>query len=408
MLVITFVAHLLAALVGIGSVCFYGSAFFYPEVNRPRDYVWSGLGLVYAALLWIGAAQMTAAILLGQAVAAVLLFVLGWQTLSIRRAKTPVYQQTPVVITPEVAGNWAKNKINDLRIAPAEPVPLKLEKRSFDEFSKGTLGDRSDPRRRPRYEYEFVDDGVWDEVSETVDEQHEEMLPIEEVPSAIANVISVEVPAPVKGEETADDEFVEDESVEDESLETAQARESIVSSEVTEEVDSFGEPENVGLDEVEEVGSFEELEEVALEPSLETLGEDSRIAEEEGVERIENTLTREDALAWDDDSWMDEPLMEGPQSSDARAERPKVGEVEVKNVGAIAKEKPSLIAVPIILIGWVKDVFTSLAKPKPSKPVIEIPRREPSPSQPQKVSVEDAISTEFGGNDEIEESNWDD
>ena len=104
------------------------AAFFYPEVHRRSDIVWSGLGLLYAATLWFGSGQMTGIVLLGQMIAIALVLALGWQTLSIRREKTPVYQQTPVVITPEVVGNWAKNQINQLRIAPPDPVPVKLEK----------------------------------------------------------------------------------------------------------------------------------------------------------------------------------------------------------------------------------------------------------------------------------------
>ena len=40
------------------------------------------------------------------------------------------------------------------------------------------------------------------------------------------------------------------------------------------------------------------------------------------------------------------------------------------------KEKPNLLAMPLILVGWAKDVVVSMTKPKPSKPMIEIPRRE--------------------------------
>ncbi|PZO55723.1 MAG: hypothetical protein DCF15_09985, partial [Phormidesmis priestleyi] len=152
-------ANVLSILLGLGSVTFYLAGFFYPESHRRSDVVWSGLGTLYALVLWFWAEQITGIVLLAQVAVLALLLGLGWQLLTVRREKTPVYQQTPVVITPEIVADWTKNQLNQLRIAPAEPIPLRLEKRNLSD-SLGRLRHRPDPRRRPVYDYEFVEDGI--------------------------------------------------------------------------------------------------------------------------------------------------------------------------------------------------------------------------------------------------------
>ena len=153
-------AHVLAVLLGFSSFIFYIAAFFYPEVHRRSDIIWSGLGLFYAVVLWFCAGQMTATVMLSQVMAVVLLLGLGWQTRSVRREKTPVYQQTPIVLTPEVVGSWAKNQLNQLRIAPDDTVrPLPPQNRSLSATAADRFRQNLDPRRRPVYDYEFVEDG---------------------------------------------------------------------------------------------------------------------------------------------------------------------------------------------------------------------------------------------------------
>ncbi|MEM9908128.1 MAG: Ycf66 family protein, partial [Cyanobacteria bacterium P01_D01_bin.44] len=118
-------ANLLAIVVGLGSFTFYMAAFFLPEVHRKSDFLWSGIGLFYALVLWFCAGQMTGAVLLGQSAAVSLVLWLGWQTLLLRRATTPSAQQTPV------------------RIARGGGGRPRLE---------------SSPRGRIDLEYEFVED----------------------------------------------------------------------------------------------------------------------------------------------------------------------------------------------------------------------------------------------------------
>jgi Ycf66 protein N-terminus len=92
-------AYILAVLVGTGSVGLYISAFFFPEIHRKQDFIWSGVGFFYALVLWIYARQETGGILLGQSTSVALLGWLAWQNLKLRRQLVPVSQQTPMPST---------------------------------------------------------------------------------------------------------------------------------------------------------------------------------------------------------------------------------------------------------------------------------------------------------------------
>lgn len=87
--------HSLAVGVGLGSLTLYLAAFFFPEVHRRHDFFWSGVGLFYALVLWFMAGSMEATELLGHGAGVSLLGWLGWQTLILRRKRTPLALQTP-------------------------------------------------------------------------------------------------------------------------------------------------------------------------------------------------------------------------------------------------------------------------------------------------------------------------
>jgi hypothetical protein len=89
-------AYLLALVVGFGSLAIYLAAFFFPEIHRKNDFIWSGVGLFYALVLWIFAPRITGGLLLGHVASVALLVWFGWQTLSLRRQLTPEVQQTPI------------------------------------------------------------------------------------------------------------------------------------------------------------------------------------------------------------------------------------------------------------------------------------------------------------------------
>ncbi|MDF5732007.1 MAG: Ycf66 family protein [Rhizonema sp. PD38] len=89
-------AYFLALAVGLGSIAVYLAAFFFPEIHRKNDFIWSGVGLFYALVLWVFARRISGGLLLGHVASVSLLGWLGWQTLSLRRQLTPQKQQTQV------------------------------------------------------------------------------------------------------------------------------------------------------------------------------------------------------------------------------------------------------------------------------------------------------------------------
>jgi hypothetical protein len=88
--------YALAIAVALGSFSFYMAAFFFPEVHRRNDFIWSGVGLFYALVLWLCADRITGGVLLGQSASIALLGWLGWQTLTLRRTKAPTEAKTEV------------------------------------------------------------------------------------------------------------------------------------------------------------------------------------------------------------------------------------------------------------------------------------------------------------------------
>ncbi|MEO1432321.1 MAG: Ycf66 family protein [Cyanobacteria bacterium J06632_19] len=103
--------HLLALIVGFGSLAIYLAAFFFPEVHRKNDFYLSGLGLFYALVLWVFSPRIGGWFFLGQLAAVALLFWFGLQTFSLRRQVTPPMQQTPVP-SAEAVTSSVKNNIS--------------------------------------------------------------------------------------------------------------------------------------------------------------------------------------------------------------------------------------------------------------------------------------------------------
>ncbi|MEO1402044.1 MAG: Ycf66 family protein [Cyanobacteria bacterium J06635_1] len=161
-------ANLLAIVVGLGSFTFYMAAFFVPEVHRKSDFLWSGIGLFYALVLWFCAGQMTGAVLLGQTAAVSLVLWLGWQTLLMRRTTTPSAQQTPVRIS---RGGGGRPRLE------------------------------SSPRGRIDLEYEFVEDASGRRIAQLEDTLPEppevlpEIPPVEIVPAAVPEIEATSIEA---------------------------------------------------------------------------------------------------------------------------------------------------------------------------------------------------------------------
>lgn len=79
-------SYALAIAVAISSLVLFLTAFVMSDVHRRDDFLWSGVGLLYALVLWFCARNITGAVLLGQAAATALLVSYSWQTLKLRKA----------------------------------------------------------------------------------------------------------------------------------------------------------------------------------------------------------------------------------------------------------------------------------------------------------------------------------
>lgn len=108
-------AYILALVVGLGSLAIYIAAFFFPEIHRKNDFIWSGVGLFYALVLWVFAPRITGGLLLGHLASVALLVWFGWQTLSLRRQLTPQAQQTQVP-SAETVKTGIQEQVNKLSL----------------------------------------------------------------------------------------------------------------------------------------------------------------------------------------------------------------------------------------------------------------------------------------------------
>lgn len=78
--------YALAIIVGLSSSVLFVTAFFFPDIHRKDDFLWSGIGLFYALVLWFCATSIRGAVLLGQIAVVALVSSYFWQIFNLRRA----------------------------------------------------------------------------------------------------------------------------------------------------------------------------------------------------------------------------------------------------------------------------------------------------------------------------------
>jgi hypothetical protein len=118
-------AYILAVLVGTGSVGLYIAAFFFPEIHRKHDFIWSGVGFFYALTLWIYARQSMGGIVLGQTASVALVGWFAWQTLKLRRQLVPANQQTPLPDTTKIKQQIGLKPTTPPKSKSTNPTPSK-------------------------------------------------------------------------------------------------------------------------------------------------------------------------------------------------------------------------------------------------------------------------------------------
>jgi hypothetical protein len=89
--------YILAIAIAIGSLGLYLAAFLFPDLHRKDDFLWSGVGLFYALVLWVCAGRITGGVLLGQTASVLLLGWFGWQTMIYRKAIARPDQQAEIL-----------------------------------------------------------------------------------------------------------------------------------------------------------------------------------------------------------------------------------------------------------------------------------------------------------------------
>ncbi len=86
--------YLLAIASGSGSLALFLTAFFLPEIHRKGDFLWSGIGLFYALVLWIMAAKVSGGLLLGETAGVAILVWAIFQVLQTRWKSVPSEQRS--------------------------------------------------------------------------------------------------------------------------------------------------------------------------------------------------------------------------------------------------------------------------------------------------------------------------
>ncbi|MEM8675163.1 MAG: Ycf66 family protein [Cyanobacteria bacterium P01_G01_bin.67] len=79
-------SYALAIAIAISSLGLFLTAFLMSDLHRQDDFLWSGVGLFYALVLWYCAQNITGAVLLGQAAATALIVAYSWHNLQLRKA----------------------------------------------------------------------------------------------------------------------------------------------------------------------------------------------------------------------------------------------------------------------------------------------------------------------------------
>lgn len=181
-------AYILALAIGLGSLVIYLAAFFFPEIHRKNDFIWSGVGLFYALVLWVFAPRISGGLLLGHVASVALLVWFGWQTLSLRRQLTPLLQQTQVPSSATVK-TTIQSQVNKLSL----PEQLgQLQQKIVGTFSGAKnkvqqTGSKNIPTTsKPEDITSVLIEEVAVEITDTTTPTPEEAVKTEIVPEAIA------------------------------------------------------------------------------------------------------------------------------------------------------------------------------------------------------------------------------
>ncbi|MEQ8995016.1 MAG: Ycf66 family protein [Coleofasciculus sp. B1-GNL1-01] len=203
--------YVLALVIGLGSFAYYMAAFFFPEVHRKSDFLWSGVGFFYALVLWVCAGRITGAVLLSQLASVSLLGWLGWQTLMLRRQLALPEAQTE--ISPQVQEKIASSGMFQLaKSLVVQPVARVFRRKPVAPTPVVTEPEPVTEPAAPETEIAPAKTEIGEPSSGTVTEITEEVQPPSEepdVPVASFTEVSEEIPEEIP-EETPEEPVIAD------------------------------------------------------------------------------------------------------------------------------------------------------------------------------------------------------
>lgn len=145
-------AYFLSVLVGTGSVGMYLAAFFFPESYRQQDLLWSGVGLLYALVLWVEASQLGGGLLVGQTASVLLLGWFAWQNITLRQQLTNLtiadQQISPSVNNPKIKLPTVELNPTELSVPANLPQPW-IEIRQEFPLAESSASDVADQDSEP-------------------------------------------------------------------------------------------------------------------------------------------------------------------------------------------------------------------------------------------------------------------
>jgi hypothetical protein len=137
--------YILAIAVASASFLLFISAFVFPKLHRQDDFLWSGVGLFYALVLWLCAGRLTGGVLLGQGAATCLLLAFGWQTVKLRRVLA--YPEAQTDLEGFSLTRWLGKRLSK---TPRKPAPPKVPKEAKTQEEEVVVEVKQEANPSPR------------------------------------------------------------------------------------------------------------------------------------------------------------------------------------------------------------------------------------------------------------------
>jgi hypothetical protein len=117
---------LLAWTIALGSLGLFASGFFFPEIRRKNDLIWSGIGLFYALVMFVDSGRLRGGMILEELASVILIVWLCAQMLQQRRRLVPADKRTPIPNSMESWKTFFKDGWGRLQLAFSDPDSLEL------------------------------------------------------------------------------------------------------------------------------------------------------------------------------------------------------------------------------------------------------------------------------------------